>query len=247
MLKATIIAAAAATVAGHGHLSSPRSRTQIAFENSQDWCPHCTLEDVASPPGTGGRNRPGAQPFAEPGMSPLSMGPCGQNGGNNYNAIGGSWGGIEETYAAGQVISFESCWQADHKGAYSMRVCPDDALVSLFTTPGSTPSAADMSALEQCFQDNVMPCSGVGSNQRCDAIAMGSGCEAGWGCASNTDWFYSSIAGADNEGSCSTGFYTRDSVQLPAGFTSNHTLLSWRWDALDTSQLYTGCVDVSIQ
>ena len=127
-----------------------------------------------------------------------------------------------------------------------MRVCPDDALVARFTTPGVSPSSSEESQLEQCFQDNILPCTGVNGNRGCDALAVGSGCQAGWGCASNTDWFYSPNAGAFNDGSCSTGFGTKDQVQLPQGFSSNHTLLSWRWDALDTSQLYTGCVDVSI-
>jgi hypothetical protein len=247
MFQAVVAAASLATALGHGHLSYPHSRTQVAFMNGQDYCPHCALEDVPAPPGTGGRNYPGSRPFAEPGMATLTMGPCGKNGGNDYNAPARSWGNIVESYQAGQVISFESCWQADHKGAYSMRVCPDGALVSKFITPGVTPSSSEMTQLEQCFQNNVLPCTGVSGNRGCDAIQVGSGCQAGWGCASNTDWFYSPSGGAFNDGSCSTGIYTRDQVQLPAGFTSNHTLLSWRWDALDTSQLYTGCVDVSIR
>jgi hypothetical protein len=128
-----------------------------------------------------------------------------------------------------------------------MRVCPDQGLVNKFITPGVTPSSSEMDALEQCFQANVLPCSEIsGNGNRCNAIAVGSGCQAGWGCATNTDWFYSPVTGAFRDSGCSTGFGTVDTVLLPAGLSSNHTLLSWRWDALDTSQLYTGCVDVSI-
>jgi hypothetical protein len=174
------------------------------------------------------------------------MGPCGQKGANNFNKVDQSWGNIVENYQAGQVVHFESCWSADHKGAYSLRLCPDDALVLKFITPGDTPTASEMSALEECFQQNILPCQAVAGNSRCDALSFDSGCQAGWGCADNKDWFYSPRAGSVNDGICDQGFYSADSVQLPQDFTSNHTLLSWRWDAQGTSQLYTGCVDVSI-
>ena len=104
-----------------------------------------------------------------------------------------------------------------------------------------------MNKLEECFQAGVLPCADVASNSRCDATPA-TGCSEGWGCWTNKDWFYTERTGAQNNGSCgsNTAFYTRDAVRLPENFSSNHTLLSWRWDALDTAQLYTSCVDVSI-
>jgi hypothetical protein len=170
MFQAVVAAASLATALGHGHLSSPPSRTELAYRAGQDSCPHCTLENVPSPPNTDGRNYPGQRPFAEPGQSPITMGPCGVNGGNNYNAPSGSWGNIVESYQAGEVLTFESCWNADHKGTYSMRVCPNAALVSRFITSGVTPSSSEMTQLEQCFQDNVLPCTGVSGNRGCDAL-----------------------------------------------------------------------------
>ena len=240
--SASLVAAASA----HGYLSSPRSRTQLAFENREDYCPQCTLENVPALPLPSGRNYPGYRPFAEPGDSPLTMGPCGLNG-NNYNMPDKSWGNIVDEFTAGDVIEFDSCWTADHKGAYSLRLCQDEALVAPFLDSSRAPTAAEMTRLEDCFKAGILPCANVESNLRCDATPA-TGCQEGWGCWDNTDWFYTERTGAQNQGTCGSNnsFYTRDAVQLPQDFSSNHTLLSWRWDALDTAQLYTSCSDVSI-
>jgi hypothetical protein len=235
-----------ASVEGHGHLSVPRSRTQVAFENGQEYCPACVLENV--PAVANGRPYPGARPMAEPGKSVMTMGPCGERSNNNFNSNQKSWGSVVETFSNGQVIDFESCWSADHKGVYSMRICTDPSIVAPFLVRGGNPSRSQENNLEACFKRGILPCDAVGSNSRCQA-SSNTGCQAGWGCWGNTDWFHTPRSGAQNNGQCgaSGSFYTKDQVRLPAGFTSNHTLLSWRWDVMDTAQVYGSCVDVAIR
>jgi hypothetical protein len=236
----------AVDVSGHAHLSLPRSRTQVAFENGQEYCPACVLEDVG-PVGPSGRNYPGNRPFAEPGVSFVPMGPCGQRNNNNFNRNVGSWGGVVDSFREGEVIDVESCWSADHVGSYSIRICQDDEILRPFITRGAGYSAAQRNALEACFQRGVLPCSGVESNTRCVASPE-TGCQPGWGCWGRDDWFHSLRTGAKNDGRCGGegSFYTKDQVQIPWGYTSNHTLLSWRWDALNTAQVYGSCADVAI-
>merc|ERR1719473_299517 len=170
--------------------------------------------------------------MSQPGEAYVSMGPCGIGAGN-YNRMDSKWGGgnLEGVYTAGEEISFESCWSADHKGVYSLRICRDEALVRPFITAGNTPSSSEQDALERCFQDGVLPCTSVASNGAYCQGSANTGCnDPSWGCASNTDWFHSPAAGAHNDGSYNDGFISRDTVKLPTDFSSNHTLLSWRWD-----------------
>ena len=51
-------------------------------------------------------------------------------------------------------------------------------------------------------------------------------------------------------GQCNThkgpGHLLTDQVKLPAGFRSNHTLISFRWDCEDTPQLWVQCADIAI-
>jgi len=248
--QVALLAGVLAGVSAHGHLSRPWSRTQVAYENGEDTCPHCVLEDVPDV-GEAGRNHPGNRPFAEPGSAHITMGPCGMQNGpeagqNNYNKPDRSWGAVVETYQAGQTVEFDSCWSQDHHGAYSMRVCQNANLVAPFLDASHNPTQFEMDSLEACFQDGVLPCTDTGSPS-CDAVAYGSGCQEGWGCASNTDWFYSAARGFEpSRTRCNRAHGTTSTVKLPAGFTSNHTLLGWRWDALNTAQVYTSCVDVTI-
>jgi len=257
MFQLAVFAAAAVTsVQGHAFVLSPRSRQYVAFESQPKIsCPHCSLERVP------GFNYPdrinrGNAPFAEPGLSTVTQGPCGNNQGSHdyntggYNGVNGLQ--IERTYTAGEVIEFETCWNADHKGSYSIRLCRDPALVAKFTDPSYRPTQVEMTQAEECFQQGILPCHEVGSNgKRCDGVAMDSGCLEPWGCSTNKDWFYAPQSGWNLNngglGSCFTnGIYTRDSVRLPLDFSSNHTLLSWRWDTLGTYELYTGCIDVEV-
>eukprot|EP00732_Lithocolla_globosa_P006545 Lithocolla_globosa_v1_NODE_7689_length_913_cov_1134.116550.p1 type:complete len:247 gc:universal NODE_7689_length_913_cov_1134.116550:64-804(+) len=234
------------TVLAHGHMNFPRSRTQVAYESGEDHCPHCTLVDNVSV-GPSGRPFPGNRPFAEPGTGDInggpSQGPCGFNSGNNYNMPQRSWGQtIEKTYSAGETIEVQWCDNADHKGVYSYRICQDDSIVSPFLNPNSAPSTSQYNALEACFQQGILPCYDVEGNN-CD---IGDSCQPDWGCAQRRDWFHCSGSGCRNDGVCDQGFYVKDYVKLPETFTSNHTLLGFRWDVMDTPQMYLNCADIRI-
>jgi hypothetical protein len=247
---ALTLVASLATVAAHGHMTLPKGRGQVALDNGQDWCPWCALQDGVRVDGRNPYYSPGAAIVA--GSSSGRQGPCGRGSGN-YNSPGGAWGvNIVSTYTAGDVIQVDVCWSADHRGGYSYRMCPDQNLVNKFITPGYRPSETEEQQLEDCFQGNVMPCNFPGQPHpdRCK-MSSATNCQPGDPCNQKSDWFHAPT---------STGFplvpgvqcnagngQTTDYVQIPANFpASNHTLLGWRWDADQTSQLYLNCADVAI-
>eukprot|EP00732_Lithocolla_globosa_P007325 Lithocolla_globosa_v1_NODE_9220_length_732_cov_10.932053.p1 type:complete len:161 gc:universal NODE_9220_length_732_cov_10.932053:230-712(+) len=155
-----------------------------------------------------------------------------------------AWGNVVADYTMGSQIQVEWCVQADHSGVYSYRLCHDEELVSRFTNPSYTPSTSDMDQLESCFQDGILPCTAV-SGQDCP---ISDRCEPGMGCYTRDDWFQADAHGFRNHGACPqhSGFFTRDIVQLPTGFRSNHTLLGFRWDSMHTQELYMNCADISV-
>lgn len=171
----------------------------------------------------------------------------------NWNHPEHGWGAVQATYAAGSIITLEWCVSniADHGGLYSYRLCTDEALVAKFINPSYTPNQQDMTNMEACFQKGILKCTDV-PGQSCP---IHPDCQSGWGCATAHDWF--TCGPKDNGrcmsksvGSCRThgadGSILRDKVKLPAGFSSNHTLISFRWDCEDTGQLWLHCADVKI-
>ena len=178
----------------------------------------------------------------------------------NWNKPEHNWGQVQATYKAGSVIDVEWCVSniADHGGLYSYRLCTDDALVAKFTNPAHTPTTAEMSSLEKCFQKGVLSCSDV-PGQACPVHPDCAG--TGWGCeASNATWFNCGPKDAGRcerapsvvqgpGGKCHThgneGTILRDKVKLPL-HVSNHTLLGFRWDSEDTPQLWLHCADIAL-
>jgi len=244
----------------HGIFWSPTSRAQLA--QLSGWEQDATsiisepMPEVAS-----GRAYPGGRPWSEPGQSVSNVGPCGmKNYGKktNWNQPAHGWGGVQATYKAGDVVTMEWCVSdlADHGGVYSYRLCTDHSLVAKFTNPEYTPDAADMDALESCFQAGILACSDV-PGQECpihpDCQAAGT---ETWGCRNSTEWFNCGpkdngrCASRGTHGSCEThkgpGTVLKDQVKLPDGFASNHTLIGFRWDCQDTPQLWLHCADVEI-
>lgn len=207
------------------------------------------------------REYPGNRPFAEPGVSISNVGPCGMETYDtlmtNWNMPQHSWGAVQETYNAGDVITVEWCVSniADHGGVYSYRLCQNDDIVSNFINPNYTPNETDYALLETCFQEGILKCSDVEGNQDCSSPhpdCVGTG----WGCEDASDWF---ACGPKDTGRCemkSNGEYCythgndgsilSDQVKLPDNFTSNHTLLGFRWDCEDTGQLWLHCADIQI-
>ena len=42
------------------------------------------------------------------------------------------------------------------------------------------------------------------------------------------------------------GRILRDKVKIPENYNSSHTLIGFRWDSMDTAQLWLHCADIAI-
>ncbi|KAG4426818.1 hypothetical protein IFR04_000249 [Cadophora malorum] len=236
----------ATSVAGHGYMIEPDSRSVFGVGAGLDSCPECNiLEPVSSWPDLT--------------AAPVSRsGPCGYNArvGVDYNTPrDGIWGQDPVvTYSAGQVVDVQWCVDnnGDHGGMFSWRICQDQALVDKFLTPGYIPTNAEKQAAEECFQAGTLDCTDV-PGQTCD---YSPDCSAGQSCWRN-DWFTckkfgeGSCKGVDNasQGSCYTsiagGYTVSKKVKIP-NYSSTHTLLSLRWNSFQTGQVYLTCADIAI-
>ncbi|PGH09005.1 hypothetical protein AJ79_05800 [Helicocarpus griseus UAMH5409] len=235
-------------VYGHGYLTSPSSRTRLGSEAGIDSCPECSiLEPVTAWPDLYA---------AQVGRS----GPCGYNArdGIDYNTPGPAWGtGPVATYKPGDTIEVQWCVDAngDHGGMFTYRICQDQALVNKLLTPGYIPTLEEKQAAEDCFEAGILPCTDVGG-QQCEYNAD---CSAGQPCWRN-DWF--TCKGFNNNGgrcqgvdgaghnSCYTsiagGYTVTKRIKFP-NYTSEHTLLSFKWNSFQTPQVYLHCADIAIK
>lgn len=249
------VISASAVATAHGIFYTPTSRAQIAQNNGWE-ADSTSIISEPMPELVSGRPYPGGRPFAEPGKSISNVGPCGMKSygqKTNWNHPEHGWGEIQATYKSGSTIDVEWCVSdaADHGGLYSYRMCTDEELVAKFTNPNYTPNDVEMAAMEACFQRGILGCDGV-EGQDCPVHPD---CQDGWGCMNAKQWF---TCGPKDNGRCAskgtekcqchqgTGTILRDRVKLPAGFTSNHTLLGFRWDSEDTPQLWLHCADVQV-
>ncbi|KAI0169784.1 hypothetical protein GGR52DRAFT_482337 [Hypoxylon sp. FL1284] len=236
-------------VHGHGYLTTPSSRTRQGSESGIDTCPECTiLEPVESWPDLDS---------AEVGRS----GPCGYNArvSVDYNQPGSDWGNdIVATYAPGQVVDVEWCvdHNGDHGGMFAYRICQDQDIVDKFLDPDYLPTDEEKQAAEDCFEEGLLPCTDV-DGQDC---GYNPDCTSGdAGCYRN-DWFtcngfdsgdQTKCQGVDNAelNSCYTsiagGYTVTKQIKIP-DFVSNHTLLSFKWNSYQTSQVYLSCADIAI-
>lgn len=183
-------------------------------------------------------------------------GPCGFNerSGNDYNFPGSDWGKkVEKTYKAGDTIDVQWCVDnnGEHGGAFIWRLCDDEAIVKKFIDTDYEPTEAEKQEAENCFQKGVLEC--VGDNCKPSPDCDGSGtCDTNkwFGCNAYED---TGCHGLDNAelNSCETtisgGYTVSGQVKLPGNFTSDHTLLSWKWNSFETPQVYLGCADISIE
>ncbi|KAG9257146.1 uncharacterized protein F5Z01DRAFT_617106 [Emericellopsis atlantica] len=240
------VSALAAGVHGHGYLIEPMSRVGLNAEAGPDTCPECTiLEPVPAWPN-----------LDEATVS--RMGVCGYNArvSVDYNQPGPNWGASPvQTYKAGETIEVQWCIDnnGDHGGMYTYRLCQDQAIVDKFLDPDYLPTEAEKQAAEDCFEQGVLPCTDVDGQ----ACGYSPDCAEGDPCYRN-DWFtcekfgeggciavdgapinscYTSIAG---------GYTVTDRVRLPDDFVAEHTLLSFKWNAFQTPQIYLNCADIAI-
>lgn len=186
------------------------------------------------------------------------MGPCGFNErvGVDYNQPGPNWGKAPvKTYSPGDTIDVQWCVDnnGDHGGMWTYRLCQNQELVDKFLDPDSLPTEAEKQQLEDCFEEGVLPCTGV-DGQECP---FSPDCNEGEACHNN-DWFTceafdgGGCIGVDNApiDSCYTsiagGYTVSSQVKLP-DYTSKHTLLSFKWNSFQTPQIYLNCADIAIQ
>ncbi|GMH49773.1 hypothetical protein TL16_g00610 [Triparma laevis f. inornata] len=251
----------ATLVHSHGIFWSPENRATISEQSGYMEDATTIISEPMPDVGEPGRNYPGNRPFAEPGTSLSVVGPCGMESYDdlktNYNHPEHGWGEkVSATYKPAEIIDVEWCVSniADHGGLYSYRICTDDSIVAPFIEPDHTPNDSEMAALETCFQAGQLRCDDV-PGQECPVHPDCVGTD--WGCASAKSWF---ACGPKDDGRCMSapsatgesckthgadGTILRDQVKLP-DFTSNHTLLGFRWDCEDTGQLWLHCADIAI-
>ncbi|KAL4880729.1 starch binding domain-containing protein [Aspergillus karnatakaensis] len=246
LLASTLLPA----VHGHGYLTIPSSRTRLGFEAGLDTCPECSiLEPVSAWPDV---------TAAQVGRS----GPCGYNArvSIDYNQPAEHWGNSPvATYTPGSIVEVQWCvdHNGDHGGMFTYGICQNQTLVDLFLTPGYLPTNAEKQAAEDCFLEGELSCTDVpgqtcGYNPDCTG-GTGSGCY-------NNDWFTCNAFQADSRrgcqgvdnaalNSCATtiagGYTVTKRVRIPE-YSSEHTLLRFRWNSFQTAQVYLGCADIAI-
>ena len=260
-LAALVALCLAPAADAHGYMHEPKSRQRQAYENGDDYCPHCVLANGLSLPAPfNSRGYPGERPFSEPGLAPSvskqmggrDFGVCGvaQFETNNYNAIGSgvSWGSNQATYTAGDVVTVASCFNADHAGTYSFRLCRDQSLTDLLRA-SSPPTLAQLQQLEACFNEDILACDDVGSN----SCNPDSGCAAGWGCQDRSYFGCSGFDGnsrqcVNSNDNCAHGKLAYQRVRIPSDWPSDitSTVLAWRWDSGVTTETYAACSDITI-
>ncbi|KAI0868129.1 carbohydrate-binding module family 20 protein [Hypoxylon argillaceum] len=239
------------TVLGHGYLTIPKSRTRLGSEAGKDTCPECSiLEPVSSWPDLD--------------VAPVGRsGPCGYNArvSVDYNQPSTQYGwgvGTVATYNAGDTIDVQWCvdHNGDHGGMFTYRLCRDQSIVDKFLDPTYLPTDAEKQAAEDCFDAGLLPCGDV-TGQTC---GFSPDCTAGQACWRN-DWHTCNAfnandrrgcQGVDNAalGSCFTtisgGYTVTKKVRIPSDFSSNHTLLSFKWNSFQTGQIYLSCADIVV-
>jgi len=281
---------------GHGHVTSPRSRVELAVEAGLEGCPHCTIAGpptqwtVSSFPGgmrsTGSACNDGSwytgNPFCNPGSAPAAIaemnsgtpfGVCGtqqRNQGHpdyylDYNHPRTDvYGDVPEaTYEAGQVVDVEWCVNADHGGVYAWRLCSNQTIVDWFLQSEVGLSLQQVAEAEACFQAGTLRCDDVDTN----SCAIGPYCEDDMECNDPGRFFHCTTPDSVSEfstnlpngGYCATpgepihacngggGELVRDRIRIPTDFPpSEHTLLSYRWDSYQTSEVFSNCADIRI-
>lgn len=174
----------------------------------------------------------------------------------DYNQPSDDWGNQPvAVYEPGQVVDVQWCVDnnGDHGGMFSYRICQDQDLVDKFLTPGYLPTNAEKQAAEDCFEAGTLPCTDV-SGQDC---GFSPDCSQGEACWRN-DWFTckgfqdTRCKGVDGApiNSCATtiagGYTVSKRIRIPE-FTSEHTLLSFKWNSFETGQIYLSCADIAIR
>lgn len=263
-------------VYSHGHMVEPVSRQQLARDNgvygsTKDDCPHCVLAAPLLAEGNGAESRsyPGNRAFSEPGTASSvdffmngesPFGVCGTQkfGSNDYNYhnAAGLWGEdvIVAEYTAGEVIDVEWCVNADHGGVYSWRLCDDPRIVEKFWRDYPL-SVDEQLEAEECFQRGNLRCDDVNEN----SCNLEPDCKSDYGCAADPGKYFHCEGTYPNTKSYScqnTGdfcdypqgsYLVKRKVRIPFNFTEGKTIMSWRWDSHETTEIFAACADIYIK
>ena len=176
------------------------------------------------------------------------FGVCGTEklGDNDYNIPGVAWGkDIVKTVKQGEIIDVSWCVNADHGGVYSWRMCDDKKLTDLFSK-NKPLSEAQQEQAETCFNNGILRCDDVGSND-CE---RGPQCQNGWGCSEPGKYFHCKGGNngwcANTEDQCYGGVLVKQKVKIPSNFPTGRTVMSWRWDSRDTAEVFAACSDIEV-
>ncbi|KAF7184079.1 hypothetical protein CNMCM7691_004638 [Aspergillus felis] len=229
MIFSVLVAASwFASAYGHGYLTIPASRTRLGFEAGIDTCPECSILEPVT-----------AWPDLEEAQVGRS-GPCGYNArvSVDYNQPSDHWGnGPVVTYTSGEVVEVQWCVDAngDHGGMFTYGICQNQTLVDKFLTPGYLPTNVEKQAAEDCFLEEGKAC---WRNDwfTCNAFQANTAraCEGVDGAPLNS--CKTTIAG---------GYTVTKRIKIP-NYSSNHTLLRFRWNSFQTAQVYLHCADIAI-
>lgn len=187
-------------------------------------------------------------------------GPCGYNArvSVDYNQPSDYWGNsVVATYTANDIVEVQWCVDnnGDHGGMFTYGVCQNQTLVDLFLTPGYLPTTEEKQAAEDCFLDGELKCTDV-DGQSC---GYNPDCTSDQACYRN-DWFTCNAFNADSKrgcqgvdgaalNSCTTtiagGYTVTKKIKIP-NYSSDHTLLRFRWNSYQTAQVYLHCADIAI-
>lgn len=176
----------------------------------------------------------------------------------DYNQPGDYWGNsVVATYTANDIVEVQWCVDnnGDHGGMFTYGICQNQTLVDLFLTPGYLPTTEEKQAAEDCFLDGELKCTDV-DGQSC---GYNPDCASDQACYRN-DWFTCNAFNADsNRGcqgvdgaalnSCKTtiagGYTVTKEIKIP-DYSSDHSLLRFRWNSFQTAQVYLHCANIAI-
>eukprot|EP01065_Artemidia_motanka_P046011 TRINITY_DN6869_c0_g2_i1.p1 TRINITY_DN6869_c0_g2~~TRINITY_DN6869_c0_g2_i1.p1 ORF type:complete len:491 (+),score=178.34 TRINITY_DN6869_c0_g2_i1:64-1536(+) len=202
-----------------------------------------------SPPGDFPCTPGAAVPWCAPGTAPVAS-PCGVWAGGAAPLAGGRDmrdlpGEPMATWTAGSTAEVAWAVTANHGGGYSYRLCPTDS---------------DQS--EECFQKHHLPFSGTkqwiidpqgNTVAEMDALRLSEGTfPAGSQWTQNPfpqeQGFIPAIPGQPQLfGRGPYNVSVKDLVQVPADLPPGQYVLSWRWDAEQTKQVWAHCSDVVVE
>eukprot|EP00039_Didymoeca_costata_P017990 m.331659 g.331659 ORF g.331659 m.331659 type:complete len:497 (+) comp16775_c0_seq1:97-1587(+) len=187
-----------------------------------------------------------AVPWCAPGTAPVKS-PCGVFGGG-FNFSGRDMLDLDGTPQASWVIGSEVevafGITANHGGGYVFRICPADSDLS-----------------EECFQNGTLPYSGDSQDildaqgnlvTTQQALRLSNGTNP-----PGSTWTRNPIPQERGLGPGIPAIPTlygrgpfhynlREKLKVPSNFKPGHYVLSWRWDAEQTSQVWSHCSDVML-